>query len=256
MIHKSLTLAILILPQVWGQARPSKVACPESGVSFCEVSLISLPATDSLSVNTVNSNVSVETWGGAGILVRAEVRATAASKALAQEIADQVVVDASAGEVSVKGPSSNSGQSWSVKLEIDVPAATGLTISTVNGGIAVHGVEGAITFDIVNGDASLDGVGGNVTGNAVNGSILIAAGGDHWAGQTLAADTVNGDIEIDVPADCTAHVTASVADGTFSTNFPVEIPAGSQRVSFDLGTAGSSAITMSATKGNIQLRSE
>jgi hypothetical protein len=72
----------------------------------------------------------------------------------------------------------------------------------------------------------------------------------------LVADTVNGSIEIEVPADCAAHVTASVADGAIGTDFPVDIPIGAKRVSFDLGTPGSSAIAMSATQGSIQLRSE
>jgi DUF4097 and DUF4098 domain-containing protein YvlB len=93
---------------------------------------------------------------------------------------------------------------------------------------------------------------GDVIGNAVNGSISIEVGGAHWEGQSLDVDTVNGDIEIAVPADCGAHVVASTSSGTISNDFGVEIPANAQRISFDLGNSGS--IVMSAAKGNIELR--
>ena len=170
-------------------------------------------------------------------------------------------MDASKGNVTVKGPSTNSSETWSVKLEIRVPPATGLTISTVNGSISVRDVQGPVLANAVNGTLSLTGVDGNVKGTAVNGSIFIAVGGDSWAGQTLVANTVNGSIDVDVPADCAAHVTASVAMGKISTDFPVAIPPSSgfgQSVSFDLGDAGSSdsAIHLATSLGSIQLRQE
>jgi len=233
MIRKALVLFILMLPLAWGQHHwPG--SCPGGS---CQTQVAFLPATDSLSVNTVNGSVSVETWSGSEIMVRTEVHGTG-----------QVTVQFSPGNVSVRGPSANG-----IQVKIEVPPFTGLTIATVNGGIAIHGVAGPIVFNAVNGEASLYGVTGDVTGNAVNGGISIAAGGAHWAGQTLAVDTVDGDIEITVPADCAAHVTASAMSGTIDTDFPVDIPDGSKHVSFDLGTPGSSAITMSATKGNVQL---
>jgi hypothetical protein len=114
----------------------------------------SLPATSSLSVGSVNGKVSIDAWGGPGISVRAEIHAAT------EAIAEQVDIHASAGEVSVEGPSGHSGANWLVDLRIEVPPATALTISTVDGGVAVHGAEG------------------DVVASAVKGNLWISVGGD------------------------------------------------------------------------------
>ena len=72
--------------------------------------------------------------------------------------------------------------------------------------------------------------------------------------------TVNGAIEIDVPADCATHVTASTVMGVINTNFPVPVPAGwgwfGRSLSFDIGSSSASglAIRAATTLGSIQLR--
>jgi len=272
MKHNALAMSIFCLaavsPAVWGQAPVSKLNCNQPGlvvddlVTFCQLREVTLPSADSFAVDTVNGGISVETWDGPGILVRTKVQTAAGNDFLAEVLAGQVVVDTSSGNVVVSGPSTNSHQSWSAKLEIFVPPATAVTATSVNGSIAVSDVQGAIQFHTVNGSVSLARVGGDVEGRGVNGSIFIGVGGDHWAGQTLDAKTVNGAIEIDVPADCAAHVTASVALGVIKTNFPVQIPAGwgwfGRSLSFDVGSgnASGSAIRMATTMGSIQLRRE
>jgi len=272
MKHNALALSILCLaavsPTVRGQSPDSKLSCSPPGlvvnglVSFCQLREVTLPPADSITVDSVNGSVSVQTWGGPGILVRAKVLTAAGNDFLAEVLASQVVVDTSNGNVVVTGPSTHGGETWSARPEIFVPPATAVTITTVNGSIAVSDVQGPIQFKTVNGSVSLARVGGNVQGRSVNGSIFIAAGGDHWAGQTLDVKTVNGSIEIDVPADCAAHVTASVVRGVINTNFPVQIPAGwgffGGNLSFDVGSPGSSGseIRMATTTGTIQLRRE
>jgi hypothetical protein len=270
MKHNALALSLLCLaavsPTLRGQSPVSKLNCSQPGmfvddlVTFCQLREVTLPSAGSFTVDTVNGGVSVETWDGPGILVRAKVQTAAAGGYLAEALASQVVVDTSTGNVVATGPSTNARQTWSVRLEIYVPAATGVAITTVNGSIAVSDVQGLLQFHTVNGSVSLVGVGGNVEGKVVNGSIFIGVGGDHWAGQTLDVKTVNGSIEIEVPADCSAHVTASVVMGVINTNFPVQIPAGwglfGRSISFDVGSGAfpGSAIRMAATMGTIQLR--
>jgi DUF4097 and DUF4098 domain-containing protein YvlB len=260
MIRNGLALSILSIaaafPSAWGEGRSSKLDCPAVNglVSFCQLRATLLQPESSFAVNNVNGNITVTTWSGPGISIRAEVETAAESQALAEELAGQVNVGTAAGSVTVKGPATNSDERWSVQLEIEVPAATGLTIADVNGDITIHGVQSAIDFDTVNGNASLHGVTGDVAGSVVNGSILIEVGGDRWAGQTLDLDTVNGSVEIEVPADCATQVTASLAKGTFSTNFPVDIPTGAREISFELGNAGGSAIRVATSNGNIALR--
>jgi hypothetical protein len=270
MKHNALALSILCLaavsPTVRGQSPVSKLNCNQPGlvvndlVTFCQLREVALPPAGAFTVDTVNGSVSVQTWDGPGILVRAKVQTAADDCFLAEALAGQVVVDTSTGNVVATGPSTNGRQTWSVRIEIYVPATTGVAITTVNGSITVSDVQGLLQFHTVNGSVSLVGVGGNVEGKIVNGSIFIGVGGDHWAGQTLDVKTVNGSIEIEVPADCSAHVTASVVMGVINTNFPMQIPAGwglfGRSLSFDVGSGASagSAIRMATTMGTIQLR--
>jgi len=251
MTREALAVSILLLPCAWGQHRRPPLTCQSSADSFCQVQTMTLPATSNLTVSDENGDVSIRVWEQPEIRVRAEVRASAANDALAAEIASQVVVTIVAGEVSVKGPSK---VNWSVGLEIDVPPDTELAPATVNGNIMILGAKASIAFDTVNGEVSIEDVMGDISGRAVNGTIFLGVGGSHWAGQTVDVDTVNGSIDVTVPADCSALVTASVANGTITTNFPVEFAADAHRVSFDLGNSGS--ITLAATNGNIALRSE
>jgi hypothetical protein len=270
MTYKALTTSFLLLAAAclgaWGQTPPTKLNCNQAGlainglVSFCQIQEVSLPAAANFTVSDVNGGVSVQTWDGPGILVRSQIRTAALNVYLAETLASEVVVDTSAGNVVVTGPSTNSYQNWSAKLEIFVPAATAIGITTANGSVAISDVQGSIQFNVANGSVSLARAGGNVSGNVANGSVLIGVGGN-WAGQTLDVKTANGSIEIDVPADCAAHVTAKVSMGTFNTNFPVQIPLGQGlfglRLSFDVGSGAfpGSAISMSTSLGTIQLRS-
>lgn len=95
----------------------------------------------------------------------------------------------------------------------------------------------------------MHGVEGDVIASAVNGGIFVAVGGPHWTGQSLTVDTVNGDIGVEVPADCSAQVTARTSGGSISSDLPAEIVA-------QPGGASSSAIMLAATRGNISLRTE
>ena len=219
-------LLIAILPAAWGQARHYRFNCAGSGAFPCQAEAVSLPATGSLTVNAVNGSVFVETWDAQEIFVRAEVRGSGANGMAGVQLVT------SPGQVSVRAKAS-----LFVDLIIELPSNTDLTISTVNGGSTLHGVTG------------------NVIANAVNGGVFIVVGGE-WAGQSLVVDTVNGDIAVAVPADCSARVTAAATGGTITADFPVETTAGTVRAVFDLGQPGSSTITLATVKGDIKLWSE
>jgi len=202
-------LLIACLPAAWGQARPNHFNCIGGGVFPCQAQTVSLPATGSLKVTAVNASVFVETWNAPQILVRVAGQGT--------------------GAITVTGPATISARGTApsaVAVMIKLPAGTDLKISTVNGGLSLHGVTG------------------DVTANAVNGGVSIIVGGS-WAGQSLVVNAVNGDIAVAVPADCSARVTASATGGTVSGNFPAAT-----------GVPGSSRIILAAVKGDITVWTE
>jgi len=132
MKYNALALSILCLaavsPAVRGQSPVSKLNCNQPGlfvddlVTFCQLREVTLPSADSFTVDAVNGGVSVETWDGPGILVRAKVQTAAADGYLAEALASQVVVDTSTGNVVVTGPSTNAHQNFPVQI----PAGWGL----------------------------------------------------------------------------------------------------------------------------------
>ena len=270
MKYHAIALSILSLaaasPHAWALAPASKLNCTQSGlvvnglVSYCQLREVTLPPADSFTVTTVNGSVSVQTWDGPGILVRTKVQTAARNEYLAESLAGLVVVDTTSGIVAVTGPSTNSHQTWSARLEIFVPPATAVNVTTINGSIAVSDVQGPVGINSVNGSVSLLRLGGNVEVRGVNGSIFLGVGGEHWAGQSVDVKTVNGAIEIDVPADCSARVTASVVLGLINTNFPVQIPTGwgmfGKTLTFDVGSGGPATIRVATTLGTIQIRRE
>jgi DUF4097 and DUF4098 domain-containing protein YvlB len=209
-----------------------------------------------LDAQTVNGSISVTSWDGPDILVRAQVVTAANGEWLAAALAAQVTLQTAGGIVVGRGPSTHEDQQWSLALEIFVPAQSGLSLSTVNGSISAGGVRGPIEFNTTNGSVSIAGDGGDVRGRGVNGSITVSAGGDHWQGQTLDVRTVNGGIDLKVPRDCAAHVELSTVLGDISTDFPVSgwarVGLG-RKLTFDLGTSG--LVRASTTLGRIDLTS-
>jgi DUF4097 and DUF4098 domain-containing protein YvlB len=295
---KHTILLICAAVAAWGQPPAPQLSCDgpwpvQDGLfPYCEMRETSVPFSGSLAVTTGGSgNVSVQSWDGADVLVRVQVRTAAESTSLAAVLAAMVTLDTSDGNLTGSGPASNAHQTWSLSLEIYVPRKLGLSVTTLNGSVSVQdlegqpsitlatlngsvsatnvvgpvqlrttngnistaGVAGAIQFNSLNGKVSLTGVGDDVEGSLLNGSILVAA--DHWVGQTINVHTVNGSIELDVPHDCSADVVLSTLIGTISTNVPVSVSkpgALGRTLTFDIGGGGAS-IRATLVVGNIKL---
>jgi DUF4097 and DUF4098 domain-containing protein YvlB len=224
--------------------------------STCEIRESTLDAAGSLLVsNPLSGGVSVYTWDSDQVLVRARILAAARGNFQALTVASQVLVAVSSTEVRVSGPSTNLNQTWSADLEIYVPAATTLRVTATNGGVSVYGVAGSTVVSSVNGAVSVKNAGGNVTVSNVNGGVFVSAAAP-WNGQTISAKTVNGGVEIAVPADCSAHVELSTVNGTISTTFPGvswTVASHGGAVSFDLGSGGS-LISGATVNGTVTLR--
>jgi len=255
-----ITAVFLAAPTARGQAPVFQLNCDQtrffvSGlVPYCEIRDMAIPYGGSLGVKTVNGNISVLPWDGQDVLVHAQVMTAAENESLAAGLAALVTVDTSSGNVLGGGPSTNEQRQWSLSLEIYVPAQAAPSLTTVNGNISVSDIQGAIQFSATNGNVSVVGAGGDVEGHGVNGNITVAAGGDHWQGQTLDVRTVNGNVDLSVPGDCSAHVELSTVLGRISTNFQVTLGK-SGPVTFDLGSGGG-LVRGATTLGNVRLAVE
>ena len=115
-----------------------------------------------------------------------------------------------------------SGVPKSIDLEIKVPRNFSLKVSTVNDGdITIENVNGEFEVSNVNGDVEMTNMGGSALVNTVNGDIDIDFTSiDEDA--PMSFTTVNGDIDLAVPASAKFDVKMKTEWGEIFTDFEFE----------------------------------
>lgn len=116
-------------------------------------------------------------------------------------------------------------RSWNndVTLNIQVPVNTSISIggSVTSGDITVTGVTGQIEVRTLDGDITLDRISGSVVANTLDGEIL-AVFDRVDADKPLSFTTLDGDVDVMLPADIKASVKLSTMDGTIGTDFDIQ----------------------------------
>jgi DUF4097 and DUF4098 domain-containing protein YvlB len=109
-----------------------------------------------------------------------------------------------------------------VELVIHVPSRTNLKVSGTNGGqITVEGVDGDIEVNNVNESIALTNVSGSVVAHSTNGDVkasLIRV----TAQKPMAFTSLNGDIDVTLPASVKATVKLRSDMGDVYTGFDME----------------------------------
>ncbi len=124
-------------------------------------------------------------------------------------------------------------------LEIQVPRHTNLQLSTVNNGdVRVEGVDGELEIGNVNGAITLTGVGGSVVAHTVNGKVTATL--THASPQKpMAFTSLNGAVEVTLPADAKANLKLRTDNGSVFTDFDVHmLPQSSSAVVEDTRQSG------------------
>jgi DUF4097 and DUF4098 domain-containing protein YvlB len=165
-------------------------------------------------------------------------------------------------------------QSWkaATDLIIQVPRATSLEVrSTMDGAVVVEGVNGEIDINNINGPVTLTNVSGNTLVHTVNGDITVALA-RVAAEKPLSFSTMNGDIDVTLPADVKANLKMKSEQGEIYSDFDINMtrqPAkseasekseqGKYRITFDkslygLVNGGGQEIGFNTFSGNIYIR--
>ena len=172
-------------------------------------------------ISLENVNGDIEVAGGTGN----EVRIVAHKKAGRQEYLDELKVSVDANpdyiRIETRHPKNNGGWfhwgndgSGSVSYELSVPADVELdSIETVNGDVRIRAVGGNVKASTVNGGLDVENLSADVGLETVNGKI-IAEFDVLGSGQRVDAEAVNGRIELRLPADASARVTAETVNGS------------------------------------------
>jgi hypothetical protein len=167
-----------------------------------------------------------------------------------------------------------SAQSWkaATDLVIQVPRTTSLEVrSTMDGAVVVEGVSGEIDINNINGPVTLTNVSGNTLVHTVNGNIEVTLA-RVAADKPLSFSTMNGDIDVTLPADVKANLKMKSEQGEIYSDFDINMtrqPAkseasektdqGKYRITFDkslygLVNGGGQEIGFNTFSGNIHIR--
>ena len=163
-----------------------------------------------------NGGISIKGENRADVLVRACVQAWANSAAEANSIAKSVRIE-TGGTIQASG--ADDEKNYSVSYEILVPRNTNVNLTTLNGGISISNVEGAINFTAKNGGVNLSGLAGDVKGRTANGGLHVELNGASWKGKGLDVETTNGGVHVSMPNDYAARFETRTVNGGFRTDF-------------------------------------
>lgn len=210
-----------------------------------------------LRVDNVNGALSLSGAAGADSVTIEGVRRVGSSSlqdAEAHLVEVQVEVETRADTIIVRTiqPEQAGGRDYAVDYEIVLPERLAVVVSHTNGDVAIEATAGNVSIDLNNGTVTLQEVAGNVFVDHVNGSVQCQA--------TLQQDgivdleTVTGDIELRLPTNTSAELTAIVGVGSISTSNLELIDVQSTDTSLAARlSAGRGEISLSAGIGTIAI---
>ena len=107
-------------------------------------------------------------------------------------------------------------------LVISVPADTSLKVHTLHGEISVEGVNGEIDADSLHGAVTLTNVSGNVLAHSLNGAIKATVDRVDST-KPMSFSTLNGSIDVTLPADFKANVKLTADHGEVYSDFDFKL---------------------------------
>ncbi len=126
-----------------------------------------------------------------------------------------------------------------IRLTIQVPTRTSLDLSVVNdGNITVDGVDGDIVANNVNGAVTLTNVSGAVVAHALNQDVKATF--TRYSGKPMSFSSLNGTLDVTLPADTKATLKLQSDNGEVYSDFPVDMltPSVNQTVQDDRSKGG------------------
>ena len=236
-----------------------------------------LSGTGSLTATTHNGSITVRGEDTQECKVTALISAWAATEEEAQQLAEEVKVtlerSADALTVKIDKPTTSSGESISVNLDIMVPRSCNLDLTTHNGPIQTSDISGEatceshngpITGERMSGDLRLTThngaiVAGNVSGNLQaethNGRVKASYAEQAPSAPNVSITTHNGEIRFTPPKDFSASVTISVHNGAVSTDLPLTVvgEVTRQRMNGTIGN-GEGRLELKSHNGSIKIQ--
>ena len=167
-------------------------------------------------------------------------------------------------------PRNSHGRGYEVVYHVLIPVVMSVWAENTNGEIAVDSMANDVIVDLTNGNVELNGItgdldldltNGNVTLQEVQGSAHVDLTNGRIYGEVVLPDqgvcdleTVNGDIDLDIPEGTSADFSASVANGAISlTGLALTNSTFTNRSAQGTLGGGDGTIRMRTVNGNIRV---
>jgi hypothetical protein len=139
---------------------------------------------------------------------------------LDEEATFELVEEANVATVRIAGD--NAWAAHGAEFNIRVPRNTSLVIRNQAGGdVAVEGVEGDLDINSMNGEVRLVDIASSAIVNTMNGEINASF--KHAPAKPVSFSTLNGEIDVRLPADTKANLRMRTHNGSIRTNFPDQV---------------------------------
>lgn len=188
-----------------------------------------LDANGQFSIDDVNGRIEIQGWNSNLVVLNTVICGKTAESVTAVEIAVNSVHSRVAVRTRLPSRVNDFSSFWdwfkndignaSVDYTVHVPLHARLeNASTVNGTVAVGGMANDITASTVNGTARVKNAAGNLTLSTVNGTVT-ADMDKLGQGQSVALNTVNGQIKLALPDTADANFSIGTVNGGISSDF-------------------------------------
>ena len=140
-----------------------------------------------------------------------------------------------------------------VSFTVRVPSGVRFVGRTVNGKVEANNLTADVDATTVNGNVEVTTT-GLARATTVNGSITVVMGNANWT-DDLAFKTVNGSIDVSMPASLSAEVEVKTLNGEISSDFPLTVTGTFSRrhMSGTIGGGGRS-LQLETVNGSVNIR--
>jgi DUF4097 and DUF4098 domain-containing protein YvlB len=118
--------------------------------------------------------------------------------------------------VTISSPGHNDG-----KIQLLVPRASLLKLKTMTGEITVDGVRGEVEANSMNGDVVITNAEGSVIAHSLNGDVKVTL--SRVDAKPMSFSTMNGDIDVRLPADTKARFKMKADHGEVYSDFDLKM---------------------------------
>ena len=196
-----------------------------------------------LTVNLMNGGVTVKGYDGKDAIIESSSRGGDRRRRSSNVPEGMRRIDSLSGGLDVTEENNvitvHGGMSRSVDLTIQVPVQTSLNLKTLNGGsIVVENISGEIDAENLNGSVTVTNASGSVLAHSMNGKITVSLN-KVTPDKSMSFSTMNGNIDVTLPADVKAKLKMKTENGEIYTDFDIRLdPSGNQPVVDDQRKSG------------------